>query len=62
MTTPELIRLALMFYVGMCIMTMIAFIAYMLFSCVIGLWDKRRTPTKRMHVEGKELVEVEEVV
>lgn len=62
MTTPELIRLVLIWFAGTCIMSILAFLLYLVVACIGGLWLKRRTPTKRMHVEGKELVEVEEVV
>lgn len=68
MTTPELIRLAFMFYVAACVMTIITFIGYLLFACAIGLWDNRHKkdneeiPYKEMHVEERDAVEVEEVV
>lgn len=68
MTTPELIRLAFMFYVAACVMTIITFIGYLLFACVIGLWDNRHNrnteevPYRKMDVVEQDAVEVEEVV
>jgi hypothetical protein len=62
MTTPDLIRLCLLWFAGTCIMTIAAFILYLLFACIAGIWIKRRTPVKRMRVEEMDGVEVEEVV
>lgn len=47
---------------GSCIMTIISFLVYLVVACIGGLWMKHKTPVKRMHVQGNELVEVEEVL
>lgn len=47
---------------GSCIMTIIIFLLYLIVACIGGLWMKHKTPVKRMHVQGDDLVEVEEVV
>lgn len=62
MTSSELVRLFLLFFAGMCILTIVIFIAYILFACVCGLYDKRTVKTREMHVVERDGVEVEEVV
>lgn len=62
MTSSELVRMFLMLYVGMCILSIGAFIAYILFACVCGMYDKRTVKIREMHVVERDGVEVEEVV
>lgn len=47
---------------GSCIMTIVSFLVYLVVACIGGLWMKHKAPVKRMHVQGDELVEVEEVI
>ena len=57
-----MLQLFFLFIAGAAMMTIICFSLYLIVACIGGIWLKHKTPTKRMCVEGKELVEVEEVV